>query len=358
MTNRRDFIKTTTLASSALFFPNILIPQKKESLGIALVGLGYYSTDILAKSFAFTKSCHLAGIVTGTPSKIPTWKKNFNLKDSNIYNYENMHEMANNPDIDVVYIVLPNKLHLEYCKIAANAGKHVFCEKPLAMNGKEAAEIIAVCKQNKVMLTVGYRLQHEPNHRTLIEWARSKPFGNIKEINAAAGWMSNGGNNWKLRAALGGGAVMDMGTYSLNAARYITQEEPIAVTAHTIIARPDIFFEVDETTKFMLEFPSGAIANCTTSLGQNVNNLEINCEKGSYSLSPFQGYNGVKGFASDGTLLNKTIDNQQAKQMDDDSKAIMNGWAPMVQGEDGLRDMRIIDAISSSAKYDGQRIVL
>jgi glucose-fructose oxidoreductase len=355
---RRTFIKNSGLAFGALSFPNIIIPKQKPSLGIALVGLGYYSRDLLAPALQFTNHCHLAGIVTGTPSKIPQWQQKYGVKDSNIYNYENMHEIANNPDIDVVYIVLPNALHLKYAAIAANTGKHLFCEKPMALNAKEAQQIIDVCKKNKVFLSIGYRMQHEPNTQTIMQWAKSRPYGKIKKFVAKAGWTSGGGDHWKLRKKLGGGAMYDMGTYPLNAARYATGEEPIAVSARHIIDRPEIFFEVDETTEFTLEFKSGLIAECTTSLGKGLNRLDVECADGSYFLQPFQAYNGIQGAAMDGTKLNKTIQNQQSKQMDDDSLAIMNKTAPLVPGEDGWRDMVIVDAIFESAKNAGKRIIL
>jgi glucose-fructose oxidoreductase len=104
---------------------------------VALVGLGYYSTDILAPALQQTKHCSLVGIVTGTPSKAEEWKKKYNIADKNIYNYDNFDQMANNPDIDVVYVVLPPSMHREYVIRTANAGKDVWCEKPMAVTEKE-----------------------------------------------------------------------------------------------------------------------------------------------------------------------------------------------------------------------------
>jgi len=356
--NRRHFIKSSAVASSSLFMPSIIIPTSKKSIGVALVGLGYYSTDLLAPALQLTQHCHLAGIVTGSPEKANAWQRKHNLKDKNIYDYDNMHTIANNPDIDVIYIVTPNALHFKYVDIAANAGKHVWCEKPLELNAAQAEKIVKTCRTNKVKLTVGYRMQHEANTRTIMGWAKSKPYGVIKTLTAEAGWTAFGYRGWKLEKELGGGAMYDMGTYPLNAARYATGEEPIAVSATHHVTRPDIFDQVDETTKFTLEFPSGTIANCTTTLGAGVNNLYVECVNGSYGLSPFQSYHGVQGEASDGVLLNTFVKNQQAKQMDDDALAILNNTPVMVPGEDGLKDMYIVDAIFASAKDNGKRIVL
>ena len=138
MKNRRSFIKESLIGAAGVAlaqhsFASIIIPQQKKRLGIALVGLGYYSTDLLAPGLQQTKNCFLAGIVTGTPSKAETWKAKYNLADKNIYNYQNFDTIANNPDIDVVYIVLPPSMHEEYVTRAAKAGKQVWCEKPMAV---------------------------------------------------------------------------------------------------------------------------------------------------------------------------------------------------------------------------------
>jgi glucose-fructose oxidoreductase len=138
VSSRRQVIKTIAAGSTALLFsPNSLLSackQKKDKLGVALVGLGYYSTDLLAPALQQTKNCFLAGIVTGTPAKAETWKKQYNIPDKNIYNYQTFDQVANNPDIDVIYVVLPPSMHKEYVIRAANAGKHVWCEKPMAGN--------------------------------------------------------------------------------------------------------------------------------------------------------------------------------------------------------------------------------
>src|SRR6478735_484513 len=166
-TSRRRMIKTLGLASSALVFsPNNLLActtKKKDKLGVALVGLGYYSTDLLAPALQQTKNCYLAGIVTGTPSKAEAWKAKYNIPDKNIYNYQNFDQIANNQDIDVVYVVLPPSMHAEYVIKAANAGKHVWCEKPMALTEQECRTMIEVSIKNKRSLAIGYRLQHEPN---------------------------------------------------------------------------------------------------------------------------------------------------------------------------------------------------
>ena len=358
LTSRREFIRTVSAAAAVSAFPSILVPRPKDKLGVALVGLGYYSTDLLAPALQLTEHCELRGIVTGTPSKIPVWQEKYRIKDKNVYNYESMHQIANNPDIDVVYIVLPPFIHMKYSVIAANAGKHVWCEKPMAMTEAECTQIIEACRSNGVQLTVGYRMQHEPNTQEIIGYAKALPYGSQKSIIAEAGYYDGRSEHWKQDRSKGGGAMYDMGVYPLNAARYASGKEPVAVTARYETARPEIYDKADETTLFDLEFEGGLMANCKTSLGENVNMLRVDCDKGWYYLSPFQQYSGISGMAGDGITFSDKIPNQQARQMDDDSIAIKEKRKPIVPGEEGRRDIRIVEAIFESAENGERRILL
>src|SRR5690554_6300459 len=134
----------------------------KSKLGVALVGLGKYASEQLAPALKLTQYCELKGIVTGSPEKIPRWKTDYGIRDQNIYNYDNFEEIASNEEIDIVYIVLPNSQHGNYTVRAANAGKHVICEKPMAISVHECEEMIEVCKRNNVKLGIGYRLHFIP----------------------------------------------------------------------------------------------------------------------------------------------------------------------------------------------------
>ncbi len=359
MDNRRNFIKKSGLALTALSlpFPGALFPKQKRKLGVALVGLGNYSTNLLAPALQKTGYCELRGIVTGSPGKIPQWQRKYGIKDSNIYNYEDMHRIADNDDIDVIYIVLPNSMHAKYAIIAANAGKHVWCEKPMAPTAEECLQIIAACNKNQVKLSIGYRMQHEKNTQTIMKWGDTKAFGSIQKVDSAAGFYGTD-LGWRLEEEMGGGAMYDMGVYCLNAARYATGMEPVAVSATHTTNRPQLFDEVDETTLFTLNLPLGITANCRTSFGENLNNLEIKCENGWYHLRPFQAYSGVKGKTSKGTVLEAFGKNQQAVQMDDDALAIIYNKPVMVPGEEGLRDIRIVEKIYESAFRNGQTLSL
>ncbi|MGZ8559840.1 MAG: Gfo/Idh/MocA family protein [Chitinophagaceae bacterium] len=362
-TSRRDAVKTIVAGGTALLFsPQSLLfaCKKKDRLGVALVGLGYYSTDLLAPALQQTKNCWLAGIVTGTPSKAESWKNKYKIPEKNIYNYENFDQIANNPDIDVVYVVLPPSMHKEYTVRGANAGKHVWCEKPMAITAAECQAMIDACNKNKRKLAIGYRLHHDPNTQEYRNIITKKLLGNVLKASCGAGYTENRTNHWKQNKALGGGVLYDMGVYSIQGARLGTGMEPVAiVSAKTSTNRPEIYKNgLDETTIATLEFPGGVLADIKTSFGENINYLNINCEKGDIKVSPYQGYAGVKAVSPLGEINHPyQVPWQQAKQMDNDSISIMQGKPMLVPGEEGLRDIRIVEAIYKSAGM-GQRVTL
>ena len=354
MQKRRTFLKTTGLLLGGIsILPQYAFknPFQNKKLGVALVGLGGYAGGQLAPALQLTEHCELRGIVTGSPEKIPVWQERYGIPDKNVYNYENMEGIADNPDIDVIYIVLPTGLHAEYAIKAANTGKHVWCEKPMAKTAEECQAIIDACNKNKVKLSIGYRMQHEPNTQKLMEWAKTKPYGAMESVRADIGFnMPNPEDTWRMDAELGGGLIYDVGVYAINGMRYTTGLEPISVTGRIENTRPEVFKEVAETTIFDLEFPNGIKASGKTTAAESVNILRADCADGWYQLTPFQAYNGVQGKASDGTLLDTYIKNQQARQMNDDALAILDDKPVMVPGEEGIKDVIIVEAINKSAK--------
>jgi glucose-fructose oxidoreductase len=326
-------------------------PKEPRALGVALLGLGDYAKNQLAPGLQRARHCALRGIVTGTPAKIPEWQRQFAIPEGNTYDYASLPNIKNNPAIQVVYVVTPTALHKKFAIMAAEAGKHVWCEKPMAMDVAECQAIIDACKLNGVSLAIGYRLHHEPNTQTITEWGKTKPYGPIKRVSAVAGDATGDERTWRHSAALGGGALYDMGVYSINAIRYCSGEYPVRVaSAKQYTNRPELFNEVDEVTEFELELPSGARGYGKASRAESTNELRIEAANGSYGLAPFQSYSGIQGEASDGKKLDQKIDHQQAKQMDDEALAILEGRPPMVPGEEGLLDIRVVSAIQQAVR--------
>ncbi len=359
--NRKQFFKLSAgFAAAASFgFPNIIVPKRKEKLGVALVGLGRYSNGQLRPGLRLTEHCELRGIVTGSPEKIPDWQGEFGFPDRNIYDYDNMHRMADNDDIDIVYIVLPNHMHAEYSIIGADAGKHVWCEKPMAMDEAECLAMMDAARKNRVQLTIGYRMQHEPNTQTIIRYGREKTYGSITGIESAGAFHGNFPEGaWRTFARYGGGSLYDMGVYPINAIRYASGLEPVAVSGKLTTERTDMFPDVDETAVFELELPGGIITKGECSFARNMNHLDVTCTDGWYRLSPFLSYTGVQGETSSGTQLPTDTNHQQARQMDNDALAIKEGKDPIVPGEEGLADVRIVRAIMESSDKGGEWVTL
>lgn len=328
--------------------------QAQKKLGIALVGLGNYSEGQLAPALQETQHCYLAGIVTGTPDKIPKWKSKYNIPDKNVYNYQNFDNIKDNPDIDIVYVVLPNALHAEYVVRAARAGKHVICEKPMAITVEECDQMIAACKEAGRMLSIGYRLHFEPHNKEMMRIGKEKPFGELKKLTAEDGMGDVKG--WRLDKSLaGGGPLMDVGIYCVQGCRYTTGMEPIAVTAKEAQKTDPVKFKsVEEGLTWVLEFPNDIKAGCATSYSKEMNTLRAEAANGWAELSPAYGYSGIKGKTSAGDMNFPEV-NQQALQMDDFAQAIKEGRPTPVPGEMGRQDVKILQAIYQ-AMQSGKRV--
>lgn len=352
--SRRHFIKSVSLGAAALapglsHLASRVMDKRKDKLGVALVGLGSYSTYELAPALLETKNCYLAGIVTGTPAKEKTWAEKYNIPQKNIYNYQNFDSISSNAEIDIIYVVLPVSMHKEYTIRAAQAGKHVITEKPMAVSSKDCQEMIDACKKLRRKLSVGYRLHFEPYTQEMMRLGQQKIYGKLKQLECTNGFVYTGDpNQWRLKKALaGGGGLYDMGVYCIQGARYVTGEEPIYVTAREEKTRPDFFKEVDETVFFDLEFPSGCIAKCTSSYNMELNGLKAAAEHGEFELSQAYRYGGMEGRTPNGPMNFPQI-NQQAAQMDDFANCIMHNKETIVPGEMGLQDIRICEAIYRS----------
>ena len=353
MTTRRDFLQKMTLGTGALLLNPTLSNNFTENkkLGIALVGLGNYATAFLAPSLLETQYCKLTGIVTGSPDKIPVWMEKYNIPKQNVYNYQNFDDIKNNPDIDIVYIVLPNSMHAAFTIRAAKAGKHVICEKPMAMNAIECEQMIKACKEAKVQLSIGYRLFFEPNHIEMRRLGSEKVHGQIKIIESGLGYAMADPKSWRLNKVLGGGgAIMDLGVYCVSGVRRTLGELPTSVTAQGFNTDKNLFKGIYEMMAFQMQFPSGAVSNSTTTYTSFMDRLYATTGSKTFGLQPAFTARGASGMTTTEVKMSFTSPKfQQIKQMDAFAESILNKTAPFASGEEGLIDMKIIDAIKRSA---------
>ena len=331
--------------------------QEKKKLGIALVGLGSYSTYQLAPSLQDTEYCYLAGIVTGTKAKEKDWQDKYGIPKKNSYDYDNFDTIADNPDIDIVYVVLPNSMHADFSIRAAKAGKHVICEKPMAISVAECDAIIEACNKADVKLSVGYRMQSDPYTNEVKKYVKEKTFGDVLFVSSDAGYISRGNpDQWRLNKSLsGGGALMNMGVYAIQTSIYGTGQNPISVSAQEFSTRPDYFKETDETITAQFEFPNAAVGHMMTSHNANGNRLKSHCSDGWFELDPAHSYGPISGRTSNGTVISFPHQRQQALQMDDFAKHILLGTPNVAPGEMGKRDMILVEAIYKSISEGGKK---
>jgi predicted dehydrogenase len=370
MHSRRDFLQKLT--GSALALP-LLVPQAFADSGlscstpydgpvlrVAIMGLGGYGTRVAEAMQSCTRA-KLVGVISGTPSKVKAWQAKYHIPDKNCYNYENFDQIKDNPDIDAVYVITPNALHHDQVIRVARAGKQAICEKPMAVNAREAREMIDACQQAGVKLLVGYRMHFEPKTLEIIRMRKAGELGKIRFFQGLSGFVSGDPNQWRLNKQLsGGGAMMDIGIYSVNGARYMTGEEPVWVTAQETKTNPVKFKEgIDETIQFQMGFPSGAVASClSTYVMDNLDRFFLDGEKGFAELQPATGYGPIQGRTNKGELT-QPVTIHQAVQMDKMAGILLAGEQPPIpiDGEEAFRDLAIIDAIYEAAAT-GKKVVL
>lgn len=350
--SRRAFLQTLSLGTSALLLSekslNFLHEGKK--LGVAIVGLGNYSTRMIAPALLQTQFCTLKGIVTGSPEKAEKWAKQYSIPKENIYNYANFDNIKNNPDIDIVYVVLPNSMHAAFTIRAAQAGKHVICEKPMAMNVAECEAMIQACTAAKVQLSIGYRLYFEPHHLEMRRLGTQKVKGAVRMLESSLGYSMADPTSWRLNKALGGGgAIMDLGVYCIQGPRRVLGELPSNVSAQGFVRDEKIFKDIYEMMTFTMSFPSGAVSNSTTTYTSFVDRLHATTDAGWFALQPSYTAGGAKGKTNEGEMALKSPEFQQVMQMDNFADAILNNKKTEASGEEGLIDMKIIEAIKRSA---------
>ncbi len=363
--NRRGLLLAASgvVAASAIGGP-VWAAASERKLGYAIVGLGSYGLGRIIPQFKNCQNSRLVALVSGDAAKAKKVAAEYGLAERNIYNYQNFDSIHDNPDIDIVYVCLPVSMHAEFTIRAAAAGKHVMCEKPMAASAAECEAMIAACKKAGKRLMIGYRCHFDAHNLEARRRARAGEIGTLRYFRSEHGFVQRDPTRWRLKKAMsGGGSMMDMGIYALQAARYMTAEEPSAVYAHERTDRADPRFkEVEDQIEFQLEFPSGVIGSCMSTYSANQNHILLMGDKGRIELEPGTAYGGNRLWVGNGRETEITPppgpgSTQWAGQLDHLSQCVMSDRQPIVSGEEGLRDIRIIEAIYRSAR-EQKRIVL
>jgi predicted dehydrogenase len=339
--------------------PNARPPSQR--LGVAVVGLGRLAQQQILPAFGESKLCRLAALVTGDSGKGRTLAAQYGVNAQNVLDYAHYDRLKELASVDLVYIALPNSMHAEFTVRAARAGKHVLCEKPMATTVADCQQMIRACAEAKTKLMIAYRMQYEPYNREVIRLARSGALGQLRSFIASNGQAQGDPSQWRLKKALaGGGALPDVGIYCLNAARYISGEEPIEVQAMQYSTPGDPrFAEVEEQVNFNLRFPSGFTASCYTSYScHDSKSYRVMGSLGWAELDPAFPYSGQvlrvskkrdDREAEGVTQTRLKAKNQFALELDHLADCVLKRRQPHTPGEEGLQDMKLIAAIYEAA---------
>jgi predicted dehydrogenase len=352
---RRDFSRLGALGLAAGLAPTLRAQSAQPKTRYAVIGLGRIAGHFMPGVLSTTNSS-ITGLVSGHPDKAHRIAAQYNVPAGSIYNYENFDEIAHNPNIDAVYVALPNSMHAEYTIRAAKAGKHVLCEKPMCTSVADAQAMIAACKAANVKLMIAYRCHYEATNLRAIQLIREGKLGQVQAIDSSFGFNIAPGE-WRLSKKMaGGGPLYDVGIYSLNACRYLTGEEPAHISAYaSTIDHDGRFNEVEENDSWTMRFPSGIVASCATTYGANMAGyFKVYGSKGWLQVDQAFVYEGLHLHAQ---LGHDTLDepnpardpSQFQAEAEHFSHCVQNNLQPQSPGEEGLKDLGYIADIYRSA---------
>jgi predicted dehydrogenase len=347
-----------TLSKDAAARQLVVPDPPGEKLGWAIVGLGSLAIHQILPAFAQCDKSKVVALVSGHQEKANKLALRYGIAAKNIYNYKNYDSIKDNPEVDVIYIVLPNGMHSEYTVRGLEAGKHVLSEKPMASTPEECPQMIDAARKTKRKLMVAYRCRYEPYNQEAIRIARSGELGPTRIILADNGWKIGDPSQWRLNKKLsGGGSLMDIGIYALQSARYLSGEEPIEVNAVMYTTPNDPRFkEVEETINFQLRFPSGVLANCTSSYGSaSQSHYRVVGTEGWLEMDPATLYDGLRMRIHRGDATEERplpVRDHFALEMDHLSDCVMQNKEPLTPGEEGLRDLKLMMAVYEAARTE------
>jgi predicted dehydrogenase len=335
----------------------------ERKVGYCVIGLGTIA-DHFMRGVQTSSNSKITGLVSGHRDKAERIAAQYGVPKSSIYSYEDMDKFRDNKTIDAVYVALPNSMHAEYTIRSAKAGKHVLCEKPMSTTVSEAEAMIAMCKTAQVQLMIAYRCHYEPLHLKAVKLIRDGALGKVQTLDGAFGFNAAPGA-WRLNKALaGGGSLFDVGIYVVNACRYLTGEEPVKFNAVTsTIDQDGRFLTVEENVSWTLKFPSGVIATGSSTYGaQMPGYIKAFGSKGWLEIAPAFNYDGVRLRAKfwTGAKGAPDIEIDEANPETDPmhftreanhfSECVIQRKTPKSPGEEGLRDMRYIEALYASVR--------
>jgi predicted dehydrogenase len=324
--------------------------RKTDKIRYAVVGLGWIAQEAILPAFQNTTEAELTALVTDDPEKASRLGRQYNV--SRTATYDEYDDLLRSGIVEAVYIALPNNQHRDFTIRAARAGVHVLCEKPMADTVEECQEMIRACEEADVKLMIAYRLHFESANLQAIDIIEQNAIGEPKIFSSVFSQQVASGDI-RLKKDLGGGPLMDMGVYPINAARYLFRDEPIEVIATAANSGDSRFREVHETVTAILRFPKDRLATLTCSFGvAAADSYEVVGTKGDLWMKPAYDYHEnlqlrvkVDGDEKVSTI---PIHDQFAPELEYFANCIRNDEEPEPSGREGLADIRIVQAVNAS----------
>jgi xylose dehydrogenase (NAD/NADP) len=322
----------------------------------AMIGLGWWTREMAIPAVEQSDLCETSIVVSGSKEKAERVAGETDTIERGL-TYDEFHDGAAADRYDAVYVVTPNALHLPFVETAAELDKAVLCEKPMEATVERAEELVDVAADGDVTLMIGYRMHTEPAVRRMKELIQDGFVGEPRQVH---GHMSQrmieevnpDPDQWRLDPDLSGygSTVMDIGLYPINTARFVLESDPVAVQA-MMESTHEAFDRVpDERTGFQLAFPDGVYAACTAS--QNAyhsSHLKVIGTDGEITLEPAFFDRRPRGLTVSRHGVTTDVEfervNQMTEEFDYFADRVLTDTEPYPDGEHGLADMRVMEAI-------------
>lgn len=333
--------------------------KAERQVGYAVVGLGHFAQDAILPAFEHAKeNSRLVALVSGDPEKARDLGERYGVP---VFNYGRFEECLALPEVEAVYIAVPNSLHSEYAVRAAKAGVHVLCEKPLATTEAKCREMIHACEESDVRLMTAYRLHFEQANLAAVEAVRKGKIGDPRLFTSTFSFQVKA-PNIRLQRDKGGGVLWDIGVYCVNAARHLFRAEPLEVFAFCDKSQDPRFTEVEAAASVVMRFPEEKLAAFNVSFGaEAVATYQLVGTEGTLRVDNAFEYKGElhwelmsKGKKRKGKVPER---DQIAPEILTFSDCILEGRDPEPDGWEGLADVRILSALYESART-GQPVKL
>lgn len=365
--NRQGFIDTPPSGLGARPHPDLLRPLGKnmQPLRYAIIGLGKYAINQILPAFAECQHSKVTALVSGSPEKARRIARQYDVGQDHLYTYDNFDKIVHDPEVDAVYIILPNGLHCDMAKRAFAAGKHVMCEKPMAISVEQCQQMIDAGKKAGKYLMIGYRCHFDPLTQKAISLLQEGAIGTRQIVTTDNSDINDPRHDiaqtWRFTPSLsGGGSLMDLGIYGVNGTRYLLDEDPVEIRAFIAPNKDPIFKNIEDTMAWIFSYKSGAVAHGSSSFTVNsATSFRVQGSKANLVMDPATSYwaNRVNLRDSGDThtwstpMFTIPSLNQFSAQLDYLATCVASQTPPVrASGEEGMQDVRLIMAMYDSAR--------